>query len=290
MSVRVKNPDSIALPVSIGLQSNTSLCSETSQTDFCIATDVELSESGDLIMEPDQEVAIHVLTRADLPLDVMARGAFAVSSCFGTCDDQVLLSATVTDAFLRCAPVDFGAVFPETSRSLNVVCVNQLESAVVVEGWRLMSSAGSPFQAEPSRSVTVGPQDPLEIEVAYAPSDLEDATAVLLIDVQGTDTPVEAFLRGSGGGPRVELPSVNLDFGLTSLVVPIVRSFLVQNVGFEDLRINSVDVDGSPPTRATSRRRSAARPSTWPHACSSSRLASILGSCLWTQRPWAPSR
>lgn len=146
MSVRVRNPDSIALPVSIGLQSNTSLCSETSQTDFCIVTDVELSESGDLIMEPDQEVAIHVLTRADLPL------------------------------------------------------------------------------------------------------------------------------------------------GLTSLVVPIVRSFLVQNVGFEDLRINSVDVDGSPPTRATSRRRSAVRPSTCPHACSSSRLASILGSCLWTQRPWAPSR
>ncbi|MCB9646744.1 MAG: choice-of-anchor D domain-containing protein [Deltaproteobacteria bacterium] len=180
------------------------------------------------------------------------RGQFTLRACESSaCEVQVRLDGVGVEAGFRCDPasLDFGQVNPGSCLTKSVSCENIANDQITVVGWGPSSGAGqatSPdYTFEPSTVLVLNEGDSFEVDVTYCPEDLGNDEGNLQIETDQALSNRYVFvgLRGSGGGPDIEVLPPQLNFGLVSLIAPARRSVLITNVGFDDLEISEIQAD-----------------------------------------------
>lgn len=178
-----------------------------------------------------------------------ADGQLSLQSCASSaCEVRVGLTGVAVEAGLRCQPptIDFGQINPGSSISRTVTCENIANEAVTVVSWNIAAGSSPAFSVESSTPLILSEGESLSVEATFAPSDLSDASGVL--DVE-TDNPnpslrkVSVALRGSGGGPEIDIIPPEINFGRVSLLAPSRRSFVIVNSGFNTLTVSNIEVD-----------------------------------------------
>lgn len=188
------------------------------------------------------------------------RGRWTIANCDNAlCELKVVLLGKGTNAAVECDPaqLEFGDVNPEATARLTTRCTNVATEVVTVTGWRMAPGTASEFTVEPYTGVpaSLQPGADFAVEVVFAPT-LNNVgrnlTGTLEIsgrnpranrDLQPTTIPVS----GQAGGPDIEATPPEVNFGQIALGTTAQKRILLENVGYSELNITSVngDVDGT---------------------------------------------
>jgi hypothetical protein len=174
-------------------------------------------------------------------------GDFVLKSCpLPVCDVPVTLTGRSVEAGLRCRPteLDFGAVNPGATSSLEVTCENIANEQITIVSWGLTQDSAAAFEVERPTPQPLRENESASIEVTFAPTSLGDSTGTLRLETDSQSARnVDVALAGSGGGPDIEVLPPQLNFGQVSLIAPSRRNLVVTNTGFSPLEITDVVVD-----------------------------------------------
>lgn len=153
-------------------------------------------------------------------------------------------------ADLACSPstLSFGVVLPRSGGEVREVRCRALGAAPVTLTPALGASTSPDFTLPDPSPRTISPgSDGVAIAVAYAPRTLGDDEGVLRL--RGAEDervrPQRVRLIGAGGGPDLEIVPAQIIFGLTSLLAPSRRQFVLTNVGGLPLELFDVRIEPS---------------------------------------------
>ncbi|MFN7134377.1 MAG: choice-of-anchor D domain-containing protein, partial [Myxococcales bacterium] len=158
-------------------------------------------------------------------------GELAVNSA---CGRMVLkLRGRSVPRLLQATPerLDFGFIEPGVTVHQKVRLENVGDEKLIVDTVRVLGT--NPFAAPPHAARELVPGAAMEVDVAFAPSELGAFAGRLQVKTTPDELPrLELELKGHGGGPRLELtPAVALDFGRAAVGVPQHREVVLRNVG-----------------------------------------------------------
>lgn len=252
-TVRVENPGGRAVALRLRPGSNVARCSDgPDPAAFCYGVDAaRLDGQGRLVLAPGASEPITVAFEP-AAAGIRADGTLVVEACPAReCETRISIQGVGVERSLRCRPseLDFGPVNPGASRFVRTTCSNEANLSVTLGSWAIEGDPSRAFSVGTSGPAVLNPGEVLDIEVAFSPTDLGDASALLRVEadtVVGPE-PVVIPLAGNGGGPDVAMVPDELDFGRVSTQAPARRSFLITNTGFAPLTISEiqVDVDGT---------------------------------------------
>lgn len=183
------------------------------------------------------------------------RGRFVLSNCgFDLCDVDVVLLGLATDSALRCTPasIDFGAINPQSTRTLTATCENIATETVRVQRLSLDLFSAREFTVALPQVTDVASGESFDVEITFAPtmatlSSGAPAMGTVLVEATtlGGDPllPIEIAVLGRAGGPKVDVTPLRLDFGLVALGTTHTKRLLVTNTGFDPLVVADVDAD-----------------------------------------------
>lgn len=183
------------------------------------------------------------------------RGRWVVSNCeFSLCEQTIPLIGRNTDSALECQPsaVDFGAVNPGRSRTLPVVCTNVASDPITLTNWSLESSDSEYSAVSFDASVAeLAPGASATIDVTFSPTQMTFDNSLMpqgTLLVEGISagsaiSPIRIPLTGVAGGPTIAVLPVRIQFGQTAINTSNTKRMLIQNLGFDDLVIDGVQVN-----------------------------------------------
>lgn len=148
----------------------------------------------------------------------------------------VTLRGTGVDAFLTLDPapprcLDFGLVNPGASVTKTVAVGNLGSLPLSVLGSEV-TEGGARFSVGGTFPATVEGSQPLLIPVTYSPDALAIHNGKLVVTSDDRKANrVEVCLKGTGGGPDVDVRPTSLTFGQVAVGAPRTRTFRIANVG-----------------------------------------------------------
>ncbi len=190
--------------------------------------------------------------------DVQDRGRWTISNCDNAlCDLDVVLLGKGTNSAIECEPaaIDFGQINPGVVATRNTTCTNVASENVTVLGWQTGLGTASEYNVQPfDGSVTnLGPGEQFDVEVQFSPTLASvgtDPAGALVINgrnpVASRDlTPVQVALSGTAGGPDIAVLPSAVNFGQIAIGTTGKKRILVENTGFNELTVSSIDGDAT---------------------------------------------
>lgn len=183
-------------------------------------------------------------------------GRWTIANCErAQCDLDVTLTGRGTNAAIECQPgtIDFGQVNPGARVVEAATCTNTANDPVTLLAWRLASGTASEYSlvnvSEQARSLSAG--ESFDVQVAFEPTeatvDTEPAGVLLILgsnpQAQRNLRDAQVQLRGTAGGPDIDVLPTNLSFGQIAVGTASRRRILVQNLGYNDLTVSTIDPD-----------------------------------------------
>lgn len=246
----VRNVSDLPATVRVTLGSDVRRCGgmAPAEATFCLRPLGPLLEDGErFVLEPGASFPLEV-EMSPAVAGVRSSGSFELSACpQPACTARVELSGVPVETGRRCSPLelDFGVVFPGTTRAETLRCENVANAMVTLTGWAIAPSSASAFTAQTSQPVALAAGEATSIEVRFAPTGVGTSTGTLRIRT-GRPAPfdhLDVALVGSGGGPDIQLRPDELEFGEVSLNAPVRRRFVVDSVGYAPLTVSELQVD-----------------------------------------------
>jgi len=245
--VSVRNTSDEAVDVVLEPGPNFELCGPRPEAAFCLEPGgLALSADRRLRLGASQTLSLRLRFSPTVP-NARERGSFRLQVCLGEdpgCRLEFELAGAVVGRLYECQPpfLDFGAVEPGTSLSLSVTC-RALSDQPVRLRRAFVDPVGvadfvqtPPIGFEPllGRNFDNG----LEVSVRYGPETLGvDRATLVLESAMGASRRLDIPLRGSGGGPILEVDEHPIDFGLAAVGGLARRRLSIANVGFSDLEL-----------------------------------------------------
>ncbi len=252
--VRIENTSEIDARVGFEAGDNVAFCGDPARSSaFCVApTDRPLSADASF------ELPAGTTTRWTVQFDPALAGraeagVFGLRACASCPPITVSLSGQAIERGLVCTPpvLEMGAITPGACRERFVECENVANDPVAILSWGADTAATPPsspaFVVEAFSGLrTLREGDTMRVGVRYCPTALGADEGVLAIETDSTD-PARRFarvaLRGTGGGPDVDVRPPVLDFGEVALIAPARRSLQIANIGVAELEITRIEVD-----------------------------------------------
>ena len=207
------------------------------------------------MLEPGATLAVSArYAPADKAAQRSDRGRWRVSTCAESfCAQPIDLVGRGTDSALSCSPaaIDFGRVHPGGTRRLEATCAN-LSAATVEVSWRLDAMSGIELSVPATLSSSVAPGGSFTIPVDFAPTQTTyDIGAAVrgrlmitaLLPGRGALAPAAVELLGAAGGPVIYIAPDRLSFGAVAVGTTHTKRLLVENQGYDPLRITEVRDD-----------------------------------------------
>jgi len=256
LPLEIANNSQFRAEIDFLARTNMAVCGSGDPAVFCIQpVDRNFREDEAFVLGSGESVSLQIEFRPPFA-NTQERGTFTLSYCDQTaCEIDVSMDGFSVEKGFQCEPqtLDFGAVNPGASRQLVVTCRNIANEQITVNGAELTAATSDDFSIEevPRGSVLAPagadtPGGEVQIEINYAPTELgeDDGRLVVLVD-DPDPRRAETFvsLRGSGGGPDIDVAPAQINFGLTSLLAPAKRQVVITNTGFEELQIDDIQVD-----------------------------------------------
>ncbi len=217
--------------------------------DFCIRfRDRTFGADGSFPLASREQAEIEVLFTPPTA-GMRYEGNFVLRGCDSSaCEVRVTLTGLGVESGLRCQPaaLDFGQVNPGSSANLTVTCENIANDPVSLNAATFGGGDSSAFEVFSFRPQTLNERDTAAIEVVYAPVNLGDVSTTLRIETDNSNPAlrvVEIPVRGSGGGPDVQVIPAQLNFGRVATIAPSRRNLTITNVGNAPLEITGIEVD-----------------------------------------------
>jgi hypothetical protein len=188
------------------------------------------------------------------------RGRWGVSNCpSALCEVDVVMIGQGTNAALACDPAAlvFGNLNPGDSQTQSVHCKNVATEGIVVKGWHLSTASAQEFHAQayggvPS-NLAAGADFTVPITFSVTQATLHDnphPNGQLV--VEGTNPsanrdldPTLIDLSGTAGGPTIAVSPTMLPYGEVAIGTVSKRHLLVENAGFSDLAVSSIQTSSS---------------------------------------------
>ena len=212
---------------------------------------------ADTLLEPNASVTVRLRYIPDVSAEGREdRGRWTLSNCSSSlCDLDVTLLGRGTNAAIECAPpaIDFGQVNPGVTSTLRTTCTNAASESVTVLGWSLGLGTAPEYSVVPytGQVTNLGPSQSFDVEVRFAPTAASvgtDPAGFVVVrgrnPIAGRDLDdVQVALGGEAGGPDIQVTPGNLSFGQVALGTSSKRRILVENIGYNDLEITSINAD-----------------------------------------------
>ncbi|MEM6371061.1 MAG: choice-of-anchor D domain-containing protein [Myxococcota bacterium] len=255
-TIELRNTSQFDASVEFSSNSNIEVCGAAGISAFCLA-----EPAGDFRVTKRMSLGAGETRQLELRFqptvaDAQDRASFTLRYCDQgeACEIDISLTGLSVEKAFSCEPrtIDFGAVNPGATTDALVTCSATANQEVNVTR-AYFGPTGSPdfSQGRPFTPATLNPPTAgnpggsLSIPLTYSPQTLGDDAGVLVVETDTGDSfrsRIEIPLQGSGGGPNVVVAPKQMNFGLTTLLAPSLRSVVVRNVGFDDLFIE-VEVD-----------------------------------------------
>lgn len=231
------------------------LCGPRADEPFCLQPfDRDFWDDERFTMGPGETMDMQVRFRP-LIANVRERGRLRLSHCpLSRCDLNVDIEGIGVDRGFVCEPssLQFAEVNPGQTAEREVTCTNIANVPVTVVGASLTEDSSTRFSLEPVPTTALAAATheraggSVSIPVRYAPEFLgrDDGRLEVFIDTEASSQESARIdLRGSGGGPDIQIEETLIMFGLTSLLAPSQRDVIIRNRGHSDLIIDGVIVD-----------------------------------------------
>lgn len=227
---------------------NTRLCTDDDPSPFCIRfRDRTIDDSRAFQLASGESAQLEVRFEPELA-NIRTEGLFFLRTCASDlCRTRVDLSGLGVNAGLRCQPLDFGLVNPGSSRSLTTICENIASDPITIVNWSITNDVGEVFETEAPRPQLLSEGGQVTIEATFRPRDLGENVGTLRLETADPNPALRSLdvtLRGAGGGPRIEVSPLQLNFGRVALIAPARRNLVLRNTGFAPLAITEVQIDG----------------------------------------------
>jgi hypothetical protein len=183
------------------------------------------------------------------------RAKWTLSNCTNPlCDLAVTLLGTGTNSAIECTPstIDFGDVNPDESVPRTASCTNIATEEVTVTSVELAPGAAREYSVAPyNGSPRLAPGASFDINVTFAPTlATVGSTPAGFVVIEGRNpnanrdlTPTRVSLTGRAGGPDIAVTPMQLNFGQVAIGTSSKRRILIENSGYSDLTVESIDPD-----------------------------------------------
>jgi hypothetical protein len=193
----------------------------------------------DLVFEPDSTGRIGASMEIDL--------------CAGTmCRERVAIGGVVTDTVLDCSSVDLGNVPVGACTSLEAVCVNNTDDALVVES---LNAAGDVYFSISGPPGEIAPHARAVFPVGYCPRSPGEHRADVFVQLVPSPAHFRAFsqvmfvVSGRSIAEECNLFFESMiDFGAVQVNTTVEREVLVQNTGTGFCEVSSLGLAGTSTT------------------------------------------
>ncbi len=177
------------------------------------------------------------------------RASFTLKACpASACEVEIRLDGIGVEQGFRCMPpsLDFGQVNPNSCSPRTVSCENIANEEVTVVTWGTTPGSSAAFAAETPRAQVLSEGDSVEVEVTYCPTSLGNDEGTLQIETDNQNQAlrnIQIALKGTGGGPDIEVLPPQLNFGDVSLIAPSRRTVVITNTGYAPLQVSDIQLD-----------------------------------------------
>ncbi len=263
LDVKITNELSVAVDVRTKLDGNgrPALDNQGGLGRFELLSPVQ--ENGSLLpadqtgLGPNEFITVQVRYVPDPSQeDQEDRGRWVISNCDNPlCELAVTLQGKGTNAAVECDPasLDFGDVNPESTVRLATRCTNVASETVTITGWRLGGGTDPSFTAEAytGNPASLSPGAEFEVDVEFTPTlNAVGRTLSGTLEIAGRNpranrdlSPTIIQIQGKAGGPDIEVTPAEINFGQIALGTTGKRRLLIENIGFSDLTISSINGD-----------------------------------------------
>ncbi len=256
IQVQVANSSNIPAKVEYVPGNNIRLCSEaTDGSTYCARLLGRAFAADRTFTLNANETAAFEIEFTPNVAGLTERSALVLKACeTSACEISVPITGVGVDSGFRCEPatIDFNRVNPGSCLTRNVVCTNIANEQVTVISWSMEPiQGGAPvtdFEAEDSTVHVLNENDSVDVDVTYCPNDLGEDRGNLVLETDNRNPAQRNVLvpvRGTGGGPDIEVLPAQINFGLVSLIAPARRTLLISNAGESTLQINEIIADGA---------------------------------------------
>lgn len=255
LTVSLTNSSDVDATVTLTTGQNVKLCTSNTvdPSTYCVNLQgTNLTPEGTFSLRAGQVAQLEVRFTPVIA-GTTERGDVALRACSSSaCERQIRLSGVGIEQGFRCTPanLDYGQVNPGSCLTQTVACENIANERVTVLGANLVTSGGNPsspdFAVEAISPISLESGQSVEVDATYCPLTLGEDTGTMAIETDNRDARLKFLyvpLRGTGGGPDIEVFPAQLNFGLVSLIAPSRRTVLIANAGQDPLNVRNILVD-----------------------------------------------
>jgi hypothetical protein len=217
------------------------------------------ASAGALYLEAGQTARVQVTFAPTLTGRHLA--GFTVDPCDACPPVQVGLTGVGIDTSLIVEPgsIDFGAINPRTTATQDITFHNRGNlqirvTSVLVQGVAAGQPPDEAFALEPfDLPIVLEAGETAHVTATFTPPGLQTHYSAIAWQATDTRNPEgRVLVVGRGGGPTIDVTPEALAFGPVAIGTSMQRRVVVSNIGYDDLLLHGVEIQGSGAYRVVS--------------------------------------